>query len=244
MASQNDSIAEPSIIQTVKRVSLVIAKHVSTGESWRKEAILSAHAIAERDRGGRRVRKRDFVDALPPQWAVCKQYSQYNFVAPRCVYQMPVAMSSGPTIGFAGHTVRVKRQVPIAQDIALFIAAYVSRLELEAENIIICLIYVERIMRRTDMHLLSDTWRPLMLCALLIATKIWQDRSPKNKDFSTVFPEFTAKQVSHLERIFANHVRSTLPRFIPFELPCTKLFNTVAVIVPIDKVGLAILCEW
>jgi hypothetical protein len=39
----------------------------------------------------------------------------------------------------------------------------------------VCLIYVERLMEVAFVPLVSSTWRPVLLCGLLLASKVWQD---------------------------------------------------------------------
>ena len=223
-----DSIQHPNIIDTLRRVSVVFAKHIRTGESWRRDALKSAQAIVSRDYSGtyskREVHR--YLNRLP-QWAVIRQFSQFNFVSPQWTYEMPFSMSSVPAIAFSGRPKTSNRVVPSAQDIALFMGAFVSVLELEAENLIICLIYVERMMRRTDMHLLSDTWRPLLVCGLLTATKIWQDNAPSNKDFSKVHVEFPTRAISNLERYFAAAVRPTVCALATNDYACVLALNLI-----------------
>jgi hypothetical protein len=39
----------------------------------------------------------------------------------------------------------------------------------------VCLIYVERLMEHANVPLVTKTWRPCLLCGLLLASKVWQD---------------------------------------------------------------------
>lgn len=39
----------------------------------------------------------------------------------------------------------------------------------------VCLIYVERLMESANVPLVGTTWRPCLLCGLLLASKVWQD---------------------------------------------------------------------
>lgn len=41
--------------------------------------------------------------------------------------------------------------------------------------LIVCLIYVERLMENGNVPLVASTWRPCILCGLLLASKVWQD---------------------------------------------------------------------
>ena len=40
---------------------------------------------------------------------------------------------------------------------------------------LVCLIYVERLMEQAHVPLVGKTWRPCLLCGLLLASKVWQD---------------------------------------------------------------------
>jgi len=39
----------------------------------------------------------------------------------------------------------------------------------------VCLVYVERLMETANVPLVSQNWRPILLCGLLLASKVWQD---------------------------------------------------------------------
>lgn len=40
---------------------------------------------------------------------------------------------------------------------------------------LVCLIYVERLMELAHVPLVSKTWKPCLLCGMLLASKVWQD---------------------------------------------------------------------
>lgn len=40
---------------------------------------------------------------------------------------------------------------------------------------VVCLVYVERLMETANVPLVSQNWRPILLCGLLLASKVWQD---------------------------------------------------------------------
>ena len=46
------------------------------------------------------------------------------------------------------------------------------------------------------------SWRPILLAGLILAQKVWDDRSLHNVDFSTFCPMFTLKEINHLELKF------------------------------------------
>lgn len=48
--------------------------------------------------------------------------------------------------------------------------------------------------------LFPATWRRLMLAALMLATKVWEDEPVWNSDFVDLFPHLTTKELLVLER--------------------------------------------
>ena len=52
------------------------------------------------------------------------------------------------------------------------------------------------------MPLVSTTWRPCLLCGLLLASKVWQDISSWNSEIATIYPQYSLQAVNRLERIF------------------------------------------
>lgn len=66
----------------------------------------------------------------------------------------------------------------------------------------ICLIYINRIIAFTGMHLHPSNWRPLVLCALLVGQKVWDDRYLSNADFAFIYPFFTTEEINRLEQKF------------------------------------------
>ena len=60
---------------------------------------------------------------------------------------------------------------------------------LSSECSIVCLIYVERLMEKGKVPLTAQTWRPILLCGLLLASKVWQDYASWNIEFSHVYPQ-------------------------------------------------------
>lgn len=74
--------------------------------------------------------------------------------------------------------------------------------KLSPECAIVQLIYVERLMEAQDLRLLACNWRPVMLCGLLMASKVWQDLSSWNVEFASVYPQFSLSSINNLERQF------------------------------------------
>ena len=45
-------------------------------------------------------------------------------------------------------------------------------------------------------------WRPLVLCSLLVAQKVWDDRYLSNSDFAFIYPFFVTDEINKLEKKF------------------------------------------
>lgn len=52
------------------------------------------------------------------------------------------------------------------------------------------------------MPLQPTNWRPLILCSLLVAQKVWDDRYLSNDDFAYIYPFFVTKEINKLEQKF------------------------------------------
>lgn len=64
------------------------------------------------------------------------------------------------------------RETPTIEGITEFIKALYECAQFSTECCIICLVYINRIISFTEMPLQSTNWRPLILCALLVAQKV------------------------------------------------------------------------
>jgi hypothetical protein len=93
-----------------------------------------------------------------------------------------------------------KREVPSEETIYHTIHSIHDCAGFSSECLIVCLIYMERITSTSAVPILVTTWRPILLAALIIAQKVWDDRSLHNADFSVFCPMFTLKEINHLEK--------------------------------------------
>ena len=62
--------------------------------------------------------------------------------------------------------------------------------------------YINRLIAFTSMPLQPTNWRPLILCSLLVAQKVWDDRYLSNDDFAYIYPFFVTKEINKLEQKF------------------------------------------
>lgn len=54
----------------------------------------------------------------------------------------------------------------------------------------------------TSLPIQPTNWRPLILCSLLVAQKVWDDRYLSNDDFAYIYPFFVTKEINRLEQKF------------------------------------------
>lgn len=67
---------------------------------------------------------------------------------------------------------------------------------------IISVLYIERFRKSTGLPLYASMWRPLFLVALLLADKMWEDKSVKNSSLTMLFPVLTCSELNDLEIMF------------------------------------------
>lgn len=79
------------------------------------------------------------------------------------------------------------REMPTVESISEFINALYECAQFSTECCIICLVYINRIISFTDMPLKATNWRPLVLCALLVAQKV---SNPPQMTFPKFFDSF------------------------------------------------------
>ena len=91
---------------------------------------------------------------------------------------------------------------PEPQTIFDFMADIIILTKMEKEVIILSLIYIERLIFNTGLLINSRNWRRILLTAMIIASKIWDDNSFENSHFSQVFANLGVGEINTLERIF------------------------------------------
>lgn len=129
-----------------------------------------------------------------------EKFAESNFMIPDYVYHFVRAPISRMGFLYGIHKVTKVVTSPSLQDIHTFLSDLFTKALLSAECSIgketlhgirlcgqipihlscicfyvVCLIYVERLMEVAFVPLVSSNWRPILLCGLLLASKVWQD---------------------------------------------------------------------
>ncbi|RLN90905.1 hypothetical protein BBJ28_00000322 [Nothophytophthora sp. Chile5] len=98
--------------------------------------------------------------------------------------------------------------VPSLADIGAFIKHVFARAQMESECIIMSLVYVERLLKATSglLTLRAENWRRLLFCSMVMASKVWDDLSMSNADFSKIWPQLALKEMNELELAYLSAV--------------------------------------
>ena len=62
---------------------------------------------------------------------------------------------------------------------------------MEKEIPIVALVYIERILVKSQQGIYNNNWRKLLITAMILASKVWDDESFENENFAVAFPMFT-----------------------------------------------------
>jgi len=95
------------------------------------------------------------------------------------------------------------RRTPNIWDIYNFLLEVMRAFQLEKEASVICLVYLHRFRMRSGVALTPDNWQKLVICSLMLSSKVFDDESYENADFAKLCqPLYTLKQINLMERIF------------------------------------------
>lgn len=102
------------------------------------------------------------------------------------------------------HLDEVEKDVPSLEAITTFYRDVFTRAQMETDCIIMSLIYVERLIKVTDglLRPRRSNWRSLLFSCMIMASKVWDDLSMWNGDFSQTCPsgvQFKVKRINELE---------------------------------------------
>ena len=186
MASPMGTLSRPNFRDALRRVSMILHQHITKIE--------------------RRFHNRETSDGLF-RGSMRDHFSEDRFATPlyKCaMVRVPMARA-GMVYGL--RKIKANHTIPTEEEIYEFGYKLFNKVQLSSECSIICLIYVERLMEVARVPLVANTWRPVFLCGLLMASKVWQDLSSWNIEFSVVYPEFSLASINQLELQFLRLVK-------------------------------------
>lgn len=99
-------------------------------------------------------------------------------------------------------------RLPPPQDQVLeFLRCIFVPSSLAPETAVIALVYINRIMAYTNLTLHSSTWKRVVLGAVVLACKVWDDLAVWNVDFCQIFPKVALDNINDLELVYLEMMR-------------------------------------
>lgn len=191
VAPQQSSLSRPNFEDTLRRVAAVVHRHIEVCE--RRRAKAAQRAPETLDTG-------EFRDSA------MELFGEHNYCSPQYKMRFVRLPLGRPGAVYAMQKVEQTYARPSSKDIYTFISVLFNRAHLSSECSIVCLIYVERLMEKGNVPLTAQTWRPVLMCALLLAHKVWQDHACWNIEFTQVYPQFSLNAINRLEKRFLERI--------------------------------------
>ena len=123
----------------------------------------------------------------------------------------PLCTSSLPFTLYHQHTPPLHIPTPTPATLSTLLHHIFTHISVDPACLIIALIYLERLLSFPPPLLLCSANHVLLLTtALLVALKVWDDRTSYNLDFTAILPLLSTRQMARLEAAFVQQLHWTL----------------------------------
>jgi len=183
------SMERPDFEDALRRVAVVLHQHIVTCVKRWNRATPDTYEVGQFHR------------------SKMTEFAEDNFITPKYKYtfvRLPMAV---PGVCYRMEKIKQEYPEPSAAEIYDFMVTLFRKARLSSECSIVSLIYVERLMQRAHVPIMPTTWRPIVLCGLLLASKVWQDYSSWNVEFSIIYPQYSLRAINRLERLFVANIQ-------------------------------------
>jgi hypothetical protein len=96
------------------------------------------------------------------------------------------------------------KPVPSLEEMTMFFCVIFKKAQMENDCVLMTLIYIERLMKQTNggVRPNANNWRSLIFSCMIMASKVWDDLSMWNKDFTKACPpgiHYSLRRINELE---------------------------------------------
>ncbi|XP_077368975.1 cyclin-Y-like isoform X2 [Festucalex cinctus] len=101
----------------------------------------------------------------------------------------------------------IDRRDPEQRQVYRFVRTLFCAAQLRSECAIVMLVYLERLLTYAEVSMSPATWRRMVLGAVLLASKVWDDQAVWNVDYCHILKDVTVTDMNDLERHFLELVQ-------------------------------------
>lgn len=135
-------------------------------------------------------------------------FKEKHFGAEKWTVDVPVTgfASLMPFFSFQRHAIEAEEQllakIPRVAEIQDFIRGMMVGLRLSNEVCLLSLIFIERLLKKGGVQLLTINWRPIVYTGVLVAAKYWEEYYLCNIDFVETVCMYSIQATKQMESTF------------------------------------------
>jgi hypothetical protein len=183
------TLSKPNFRDALRRVAMIVKQHIVK--------------IEQRFEGGGGGGTTDGLFRA----SMMETFAEDTYVSPKYKCTMVRLPMARPGMVYGLRKIQEHFKIPTEEEIYDFGHRLFDSVQLSSECSIVCLIYMERLMEVAKVPLVARTWRPIFMCGLLLASKVWQDLSSWNIEFASVYPQFSLDAINRLEIQFLKSIK-------------------------------------